>query len=202
MANATTQFYVSGPAYCWAGVGAVQAWEFVGYSRNGLQVQIVPSYEDVEVDYGGRMPGDVQFLGEEARVSGVFSRYNESVIKLLLSWVWNTPQGGGDDAYPPGPKVGTLMNAEGGAYPLLIYSPYQFKSQYGTMVPGFWFYSSYLSDPFDENRSIRAKMPSLAWRAIPVFGAGTGNNFVAGLPPFDSYRLYTTTMPGQMPATG
>lgn len=191
-----TQFYVSGPAYTWAGTGTANAWEFVGYSRSGLTVQITPEFEDIEVDYAGRTPGDVAFLGQTARVSGSFTRYDEAIMTKMVSYIaGSTPGQGGSNS------LGSLLNTEGNAYPLLVYSPYSFKTQYGAMVPGFWFYSTYLADPYDVTLNIRAKAPNIGWRAIPVFGTISSGTFTANSAPFNAYELYTNTMPASMPLT-
>lgn len=194
MSGPATQFYVSGPAQIWLGVGTANAWSYLGWSRNGVTVQVTPQHEDIEVDYGGRSPGDVSFLGEEARISMQLSRYDESILMKAAAFLTGTTPGQG-----PKGGIGSLMAAEGYMFPILLYSPYSFKSQFGTMVPGFWFYQSYMADPLDQTLNVRAKQPNIAFRATPVFGSIVGGTFTAGVAPFDAFELYTNTMPSPMP---
>ena len=187
-----SQFYVSGPATVWAGIGAGYAYEFFGFTETGLTVEIVSLQEDIQVDYAGMMPGDVAQLGQEANISGTFTRYDEAVSQKLASFFGPNGVPGAGLNY----SVGTLMVTEGAAYPLLIQSPYYFKSQYGSMVPGFAFPASYLSNPHRTILSVRRKAPELQWRAIPTFGTYVGTTFSPGSPPFNGYLLYTNPTSG------
>ena len=205
-----SQFYVSGPAMAWVAppqappgtVPSAGSFSFVGFSQRGLRVDLAPQNEDIEVDYAARMPGDVAQLGQDVSCSGVYSRYNEPVIQNMLNWTQAT---GASPGFGPNYVLGSLYLTEGYAYPLLVYSPYGFKSAYsGTMVPGFLFYAAYLSNPYDVTLSIRQKTPSIGWRAIPVFGTGTvASGFATGAP-YNAYEIYTNNhallTPGGIPA--
>jgi hypothetical protein len=206
-----SRIYVSGPAYVWTGTGTSFAWQYFGFTERGLTVTLSGIYEDVPVDYAGAMPADVSMLGQEAVAGGTFSRYNESVLQTIMSFGavqplnLNIPGLGADfNAVLNGQaqsSVGTLMASEGGAYPLLLFSPYSFKSEFGDMIPGFWFYNAYVPERIPQVLSVRHKAPEISWRSIPIFGAVTGSPpnqvFTAGAP-YSAYQLYTTTMPSNL----
>jgi hypothetical protein len=195
MAGTATQFYTSGPAEVWVGLGASYAFVYLGFTETGLTVEIVPLQEDIQVDYAGLSPGDVAQLGQEANISGTFTRFNEPVSQQLASFFGPN----GIAGFGQTDSMGTLMVTEGCAYPLLVVSPYQFKTIYGNMVPGFLFGAAYLVNPHRTVLSVRRKAPELKWRAIPVFGSGSYGSFVPNNPPYNSYSLYTTNLPTALP---
>lgn len=195
----TTQFYVAGPAYVFGGVGANQAPVFVGFTERGLTITRSGRYEDVNVDYAGLMPGDVSMLGQEARISGDFTRYNELALETMASFLaFNSFTGMGNNN-----SLGSLLTLEQGSYPLSIISPYATKTQFsgggspalGGSVTGeiqaYYFPSAYLVDQYEVTLSVRRKAPRLSWRAIPVFGNFDGGVFNQGSAPFNAYSLYT-----------
>jgi hypothetical protein len=213
MTTPATQFYVSGPANIWTGTTSYNwggsppgptAWNYVGYTRSGMSIQLIPQFEDVEIDYAGRVPGDVQILGVEAAMSGIFTRYNEPIVQNLAAFLAKASPTPGEMLNN---EIGSLLMTEGYLYPILIYSPYGVKAAYsaasGAMVPGFLFYSGYLSNPYDVTLSIRPKTPNLGFRAIPTFGAylplTAPTTWTAGSAPFCASLLYTNTMPATMP---
>jgi hypothetical protein len=200
--SAASQFYVSGPADTWIGTAPYvwsgsNTWTYVGYTQRGMDIQIIPSYEDIPVDYAGNQPGDVWIGGQEGRASCIMTRYNEPVIMDLASFGSGTPGEFGNNF------IGSLVTTEGLSFPLLIYSPYGVKAVYGSsgspMVPGFLFFSSYFADPLAETLSIRPKTPTIGFRAVPVFGSYSGSSFTAGAAPFNASLLYTNTMPSPLP---
>jgi hypothetical protein len=190
-----SKIYVSGPAYVWAGLGQSNSYLFLGFTENGLEVSVNPLNEDIQVDYAGLMPADISQLGQEARISGTFTRYNEQVLLLAQSFLG--PQGlagfGGNGA------VGTLVVAEGAAYPLLVWSSYSFKTIFGDMVPGFLFPAAIIADNIPVTLNVRRKAPNLAWRAVPIFGTVNGTTFEPFVAPYNAYQLYTNVMPTQLP---
>lgn len=205
-----SQFFVSGPALAWVAppqatpgtIPSAGSFSFVGFTRRGLRVDLAPQNEDIEVDYAGRMPGDVAQLGQEVAVSGTYSRYNESVINTMLNWV---QAAGSSPGFGPNYVVGSLYLTEGYTFPLLVYSPYGFKNAYsGAMVPGFLFYAAYLSNPYAAELSVRQKTPDIGWRALPVFGTGANASAFAAGSPYQAYEIYTNThtllTPGGIPA--
>jgi hypothetical protein len=186
-----SKFYVAGPAYCFTGTGAGSSYEFFGFTERGLTLSVSGQYEDVGVDYSGLMPGDVSMLGQEATLSGTFTRYNESVLIRLMSFINGVAAGFG-----PSFSVGTLLQSEQvvaglvAAPPLIIYCPYGSKTEFSDMIKTFHFYNVYISDRMSQALSVRRKAPEITWRAIPAFGTVSGNQFLPNTPPYDSYQLY------------
>ena len=177
MTTPITTFYVSGPANVWTGTTSYNwagsppgptAWNYIGYTQRGMQIEITPHFEDVAVDYAGGVPGDIQMLGAEARGSGIFTRYNEPLVQNLASFLNKATPTPGELANQ---DIGSLLKTEGYLYPILIYSPYGIKAAYSmagsAMVPGFLFYSGYLVNPYSVNLSIRPKTPTLGFRGFP-----------------------------------
>jgi hypothetical protein len=163
---------------------------FFGFTERGLTISRAGHFEDVNVDYAGSMPADVSMLGQNARISGDFTQYNEQVAEANASFVFGAVGGAG-----PNNSVGTLMTLEEGSIPLVIYAPYGAKDEFGTMVSLFYFPSTYLVDNYEFQISVRRKAPRVSWRAIPIFGSYVSNVFQAGLHPYNAYVIYQTTPP-------
>lgn len=210
-----SQFFVTGPAYTWAnikvptpgGSGSL-TWNFIGFSEAGLTIEFTPTYEDIQVDYAGSMPGDATLLGQEARISGTFTRYNEPVVNQLASF-----NSGSNFASIVGTfgnnQVGGLVNLEGIGYPLMTYFPYSTKDVFGAsfsqqpyMIPGYYFYSAYIVDPVRAVYSIRRKAPELAWRVIPQFGTFSSGNFQLNAAPFNASQIAAVLFQGSPPPGG
>lgn len=196
-----TQLYVSGPAGCWVGTGASNTFQYLGWSESGFRVTLTGMYEDVLVDFSGNMPADVGFMGEGITVSGVLKYYDEAVSQKMYSFFnpVNSSGIGKGPGYGGTNSVGSLMIAEGGTFPVLLYSPYSFKSQYNKEVPGFYIYNGILSDPYDQTLNIKPKAANVGFRGIPAFGSYSGSTFNPGTPPYNAYALYTSNIPAALP---
>jgi hypothetical protein len=203
-----SKIYVAGPAYVWIGTGVAffdEAYDrsnyaFFGFTEKGLTITTQPKTEDVLVDYSGEMPADVSLLGIDCKINGTFTRYNEFLLRNLMSSLNRIDAGYG----PPG-SIGTLLMSEQAitrlnpvqttgfmsAPPLLIYSSYGFKPEFGDMIKTMRVYSAFLSDALPQTLSVRRKAPEVSWRAIPAFGAiNSSGNFVPNLAPYNAYRLF------------
>lgn len=180
-----SKMYVTGPAFCWVGTGAAKAFEFLGFTESGFGITINSYYEDIPVDYGGAMPGDVQYLGQDARGAGIFTRYNESIMQKCIARIPTETPGLGSANI-----AGTLMIAEGASYPVLIYAPYSVKSAFSDQPQCWYFQAGYLAESADFNVSIRVKRPNCIFRFVPVFGAA----------PYNTWTLYSNTPPSPLPA--
>jgi hypothetical protein len=191
-----TQFYVPGPSQIWLGLGPSVGWIFLGFTEAGLTVSLPPQYEDVEVDYAGKSPGAIGIMGVSGQCSGVLSRYDESVITQAATYFGANGIAGGI----PNGGIGSLVYEEGISYPLLVNCPYGAKGVYGSMVPGFWFYNTFLGEGYEALLSIRPKKPRVSWRCEPVWGHWSGNTFTAGQPPFDGAAIYTNVLPNPLPS--
>src|ERR1700729_61101 len=115
-----SQFYVPGPVYTFVALGsgstiAVPVYLFLGFTEAGLSIGVNPLNEDINVDYAGLSPGDVSQLGQDASVSGTFTRYNESVALKVQSFMGVN----GTAGQYLNNQMGNLMVKEGSAYSVL-----------------------------------------------------------------------------------
>jgi hypothetical protein len=141
------------------------------------------------------MPGDVSMLGQDATISGTFTRYNETILGTMMSFINGAAAGFG-----PTFSIGTLLQSEEvfaglpAAPPLALYCPYGAKAEFSVlgnaMIKVFYFYNAYVSDRLSQTLSVRRKAPEITWRAIPKFGSGFGGGFEPNRAPYDAYQLF------------
>lgn len=181
-----SQFYVPGPAQVYTGTGASAAWQFLGWTIQGVEGRLMASFEDVRADYGGTMvPVDSQFMGEQAFVPMVLSQYVESVLSTVLKR--RVGSGVTAGAIEAG-GIGSLMIGQGYYFPLLIIAPYNSLSPFNTMVPCWWFKAAWLNDETTQPTSVRVKNPQLIFRCLPLWNAPAG-----------TAQLYVNTLPSPTP---
>lgn len=179
------QPYVTGPAHIFIGVGPRGAPLYLGTSEGEPEIALLPEYDQIMNDISGsRKPMDRQFMGEEAMISAVLTRYNEIVLAAAQARVRGTIRG----AEPFG-SIGALMGGEGNAFPLWLVFPYVVKPAMaaGGMPAGYRFVQC-----FDESdrmpvgtRARRVHVQFHAQRFLTIAGGGTGllyDHNVAGLP--------------------
>lgn len=190
-----SQFFVPGPCYTFVGLGSDNAFLFLGFTESGLSIGINPLNEDINVDYAGLSPGDVSQLGQDASVSGTFTRYDENVALKVQSFMGINGTAGqyGNN------QMGNLMVKEGSAYPLLAYFPYSVKTEFNTMVSCYNFYAAYINNPVSFVASIRRKAPEFNFRCIPVFGTFNGPTFQPDTAPWNASILYNNIAPDPLP---
>lgn len=182
-----TQGYVPGPTQIFTKTGAAGAWQFLGYSEDGVQLQLLAAFEDILSDFGGpAVPVDVQFMGEHGYGSCTLNKYDESVLKTLSGRRFGV-------SVVPGAieanALGSLMIAQSFAYQVLFLSPYNGLSfQSGSIVPCYLFSAGWLNDDFTVPISVRLKRPRCVFRFIPVWNSITL-----------TATLYTNTLPSPVP---
>jgi hypothetical protein len=173
-----TQFYVPGPSQLYVGdvsnSGALN-YLFLGYCDGPVEVSLVGLMQDVNADYAGQMPADVQFMGEVAFINGTLSRYNEEVLQNMMVRAGTLDyqsQVANDTGLPYMTSwgvVGSLMVWEGWAFPFVIKCPYAIKTSQSPRIPlGYTFYQTFLHENFMMPLSSRVKQPRFIMRAIPV----------------------------------
>jgi hypothetical protein len=195
-----SQFFVPGPVYTFVGLGAGSTiaspnYLFLGFTEAGLSIGINPLNEDINVDYAGLSPGDVSQLGQDASVSGTFTRYDEQVALKVQSFMGVN----GTAGQYLNNQMGNLMVKEGSAYSILTYFPYSVKTEFNTMVPGYNFFAGYINNPVQFTASIRRKAPEFNFRCIPVFGTFNGSTFQPDTAPYNASILYNNVMPNPLP---
>ena len=207
----STQFYVSGPAFTWVGLGSGgssdnPAWLYLGYTEDGLEVELSVEYDPIKTDYAGNMPAAQSIQGESISVSGTFTRYDENVMQKVVSW--KGPYGIAGQSTSNN-FLGSLVYEENISYPVLIYSPYSFKPYYnGTapnsgspMIQGFWIYNGIHGDRNSRKLGIKRTAPNASFTGLPVFGTYINGTFNPGVEPFNGYALYSNVMPNPLPLT-
>lgn len=121
------QSFSTGPVDAWVGIGSLNPTPgvptepvFLGHSEDGFRVQVRPQWENQYQDVAGsKTPFDRIYLGSDAIITGVLSRWDEKVYAALGAYV--DPSGAyfgqgavrGTDAFD---DRGTLALAEGAAF--------------------------------------------------------------------------------------
>jgi hypothetical protein len=177
---------VSGPT-SWFTQTNAGAYEFLGFCEGDTRISFDGQFEDVTCDASGtRLPFDVAFMGEQAFTSGDLVLSNEAVYQKVAARIGPAADVPGVYGAGGSGAIGLLMGLEGGAYGLVIKSPYAGKAVFTSvgMVPGFVFPRSYLADQIDVSLSTKRTIRRLVFRSLPAWNISTS-----------SYTLFTTTLP-------
>lgn len=133
MAATGIQFWVNGPVTLYAGTGSASALEKVGITEAGVGIEMMggnsPVYSD---DLGPETPRDVLLYPEHAFIRFDLNQFDETVTRKLLARFFKRAgaQTGGTPGTYMAADPGSLVQAEGLDYRLLVYAPYSAKSQY------------------------------------------------------------------------
>lgn len=183
-----TTHEVAGPCAWYVGSGAAGALEFLGWCEGETRVSLVGAEDEIRTDLGGPAnPTDVQWMGEQAFVSGDLSRWDKAVLRKLKS---RLPGGGSavsGGSYAFG-ALGSLMIAEGYAVRFLIRGGYAASKSFNAGDPPIYnFLAAWPGTNFDVGLSTRASRFRMTMRAIPKLDFTTGNSVlynldVSGLP--------------------
>lgn len=101
--------HVPGPTRVWVDTGPANAWELLGYSRNGIDIDETPYQENVAGDENGGDAGppiEIVMLGETARLRCEMNKYDTAVMDKLTVRVK-----GGTIGHSP--TVGTKLFGDG-----------------------------------------------------------------------------------------
>lgn len=193
--------YVSGPGHLYVGVDitpgrrtasqntsvtAVKRPIYLGTAEKFPKITKRPNFKPTFVDQGGEVPHDVAFMGEEAFVAADLSRYNEAVYNSLSS---RPRHQFGLRGFTGSQDIGTLMIAEGKAYPLWVHFPYASKAAFSDMPNGYHFFASYLIGPDElEPLGTTPRKVRLIWHCLRVYDPVAGN--------YLSYDHDMTGLPG------
>lgn len=199
-----SQIYNTGPVELYTGTGSASALEFLGYSENGMQIEIRETFEDVHSDLlGPRIPTDVQHFQADALITGDLVRWNESVLEKCEDRSLNGAGGtGASFGIVSKLEVGALMLAYGKTYRLLCDAPSLDLGGAGSgaIMPGLIplnFPYAYLHDTMTRKRGARAERVHIIFRGL----ANTTNiGATAALPnTFTLYNNVRTGRPGTAP---
>jgi hypothetical protein len=185
------QLYATGPVDVWVGAGGGPL--FLGHGERAPRIQVQRMYKPAHTDLAGDVPHDKAFAGEWALVTLALSRYNESTLALIQDVAGanlvGTPPTRGFNV--PGER-GSLMLAEGQAYPLYLRFPFAAKPVYqsaasGAMPAGYRFPAAYLGGPDDlfDLGLPNARKVGLVFECVAPFDPTVTNAYGAG-----AFKLY------------
>lgn len=176
-----SQPWVPGPAHIAVGTGTLNALEYLGKAdENGADFSPAGSFDPVHTSVsGGRTPEDMQWMGENAIVRFTLSVWQASVFEKVKARRMGGTAGAG-----AANEIGALMVYEGLAFPLLVRSPYQVKTPYAGMQPGYRLFHAILMDAIQIPLSVKVQRPRLSFYCIPDWASN------------GSYALYDHDMTG------
>jgi len=163
------QYHVNGAAEVYvrenSGSGA-DGWQYLGLSTEGVNLEFIVHTEDVIVDSRGpTLPGDVQFFGEEARITLDLIYYDEEVLENVATRFFNGTFG----TTPSEPtNIGCLLIQGDKFFHLKIVkqTPCSMTDDEGS--PDGWVFNTvYLADSNSFRLGTRRTVHSLTFRAIP-----------------------------------
>lgn len=185
------QVYCTGPALFYVQFPGESTPKFLGTAEREPSIDIRPAFSPVLNDLGGqRVPFDMIYDGEEAFVSGLINRFNESVYAQLAARPAHLAGRRGNNISG---EIGTLMVQEGKAVTLWVQFPYVAKAAMlgGLMPAGYRFRAAYLEGP-DALRPLgtTARKIGMMFHAIRIFSAVDGSfalydHDMTGLPGID-----------------
>jgi hypothetical protein len=117
---------------------------------------------------GGVIPYDMLYEGEEAFITGDFTRFNETTIRLLQARPRHflQPTNRGTIQLL---DQGTLMLTEGYAFQLSMFFPYSSKLAFAGMPLGYRFPAAWLEGPDDlDNLGTVARVDRLVFHALRI----------------------------------
>lgn len=182
-----TGFEVAGPCQWFCGTGASGALEFLGWCEGETRVSFAGAEDEIRTDLGGpAIPSDVQWMGEQAFISGDLSRWDKTVLRKIKSRLPGSGSAVSGGAYAFG-AMGALMLAEGYAMRFLVRGGYSAKNLNAGDPPLYNFLAAWPSNNLDTGLSTRASRFRMTMRAIPVLDYTTGasvlyNNVTGTLP--------------------
>ncbi len=151
--------------YC--GLGVANALLFLGYSEDGMRIQIRETFEDVHSDLlGPRIPTEVQHFQADALITGDLIRWNENVLELIE----DRSRGYSGWGNVNRKAVGELMLAQGRCYRFLCDAP-NLDLPTG-IFPGmkpYNFPTAYLHDMMERRRGARVERVHISMRALANF---------------------------------
>lgn len=181
-----SQLYVPGPAQLFVGTGNSRALQFLGYTQEGVNINLRGNWLPVISDVlGPTTPIDRQFFGEGADFTFRLTEYNEQVLQAYACKTF-----GGVAGAINANQSGSLLVQESLGFPFAIKCPYAVKASYSaTMVSGYYFPVTSMDDEMVP-LSTRTKLPEVTvfaqWVANQVnLTASLFSNTLPSLPSVD-----------------
>lgn len=172
------QLYSTGPALFYVGkAGNATSALFLGTCQESPEIDSRPLYKEVINSIGGSQKFDKSYQGDIVTISGLFNRYNETVVQALEGRP-NVFGGSLEGITQPG-EVGTLMLTEGAMFDLWIKFPYAAKPAFSPltsgMLPGYHFPGCTVEGPTSFRQlGTTEKMIRFEFEALRIFYPITG----------------------------
>jgi hypothetical protein len=177
----------------YVGLGAGNALLFLGYSEDGMRIQLRETFEDVHADLlGPRIPIEVQRFQADALITGDLIRWNENVLQLIEERSRAVTAWGAVARA----EVGALMLAQNKCYRFLCDAPNVGMGVFPNML-AYNFPASYLHDVMERRRGARVERVHITQRALANFtNIGASALLAISQPLYNSDR---TGIPGTAP---
>lgn len=197
-----SQIYNTGPCEMYVGTGVADALEFLGYSEQGMDLELRETFEDVNSDLlGPKIPTDVQHFQADCLITGDLVRWNEYVLQKIED---RSRQGAGGTGASLGTiskkEVGALMLAYGKCFRLLCDAPNVALAGVAGIMPDlrpYNFPAAYLHDTMKRKRGARAERVHIILRALAdATNIGATASLSNSFPLYDSDR---SGIPGVAP---
>ncbi len=136
--------FCTGPALFYFDFGTGPT--FFGTTEGEPDIVWTPEWEPVPNQLAGsRLPLDRNFQGEEALISGVFTRYNETLLQPLMKRTTRAVGTGNVRGKEGAGALGAFLGQEGLAFACIVVFPYFSKPifQKAGMAPGYRFFQCF-----------------------------------------------------------
>ncbi len=193
------RFPVHGPVEIYINSGHTTPFLFLGTARVTPVITWMPVYEPVINTYGGSVPMDRIYNGEEAIVSVLLNRYDETVLALAQARPTHSAGAKGFNLFG---EVGALSISDGLSMGLVTTFPFSGTANNTAqgMAPGIHWFSAELIGPDDLSPGIKAGEIQLIFQCQRVFVGrdGTvqgGTTVPAGFVSPGGFALYSNVLP-------
>ncbi len=146
---------------------------YLGTCETAPKIQIDPKWKAIHADIGGdEVPFDWIFMGEDAKVAGVLTRWNESVYSALAA----RPRTSGTRGAATATDMGTLMLTDAVAVPLWLHFPYYSKAYGSTynMPNGYRFFATWMMGPDEIETGTKVNKRLIRLQCNRVYKASDG----------------------------
>ena len=194
-----SQPYNTGPCELYISVDNTNNLQFLGYSEQGMRIQLRETFEDVYADLlGPKVPIDVQRFHADALITGDLIRWNEGLFQLIEDrsrTVTGAAAGWGMVARV---ETGALMLAQNKTFRLLCDAVNSvIQSQAFPNMRPYNFPTVYLHDMIERRRGARAERVHVMFRALSNWtNIGTTTPLASGNV---LYNFDRTGIPGNAP---
>jgi len=181
--------FVTGPCLVYVGYLSSGTYSFLGTAQRPPRVRTRRGWVPVYNDLGGtQVPFDLLFAGQEAFIIADMNRFKMAVMQAISSM----PNTDGIAGLNTAGDIGTLMQAEGAAFALVLVFPYAVLKpamRAAGLPGGLTFPCAVLEGPDDLEVGTVNMKKNLIFHCIPGYNPANGsttlyiNGVPSGLPP-------------------